>query len=216
MLQVSLQLYTTGLFLRFPVLGEVCCRTRLDCCRSHKTLFEEPVEILVFLLQFLNPFSINVPIPPENIRNIRSNQKHQVFWCFQGVEKWNIGWKLRRKNNSRLINGNAVVCRWFNYSNKLCETYRKPLSWGSLRPIICDFILRSTPMQMLTCEFCEFFQNICFAKHYWLTAPINANEINPFSTSVALLYLLKITKNLGFSDVFRWYRSGTLVKNRLM
>ena len=40
--------------------------------------------------------------------------------------------------------------------------------------------------------------------------------VNPFSTSVPLLYLLKTSENLRFSDVFRGYRSGTLVKNRLM
>ena len=40
--------------------------------------------------------------------------------------------------------------------------------------------------------------------------------VNPFSTSVPLLYPLKTSENLRFSDVFRGYRSGTLVKNRLM
>ena len=37
-------------------------------------------------------------------------------------------------------------------------------------------------------------------------------HINPFSTNVRLLYPLK---NLRFSDVFREYRSGTLVENGL-
>ena len=32
-----------------------------------------------------NPFSINVPL----LYPLRT-----VFWCFQGVLKWNIGWKL--------------------------------------------------------------------------------------------------------------------------
>ena len=39
-------------------------------------------------------------------------------------------------------------------------------------------------------------------------------SLNPFSTNVPLLYPLK-TENLRFSDVFRGYRSGTLVGNRL-
>ena len=30
------------------------------------------------------------------------------------------------------------------------------------------------------------------------------------------LYLLKTSENLQFSDVFRWYRSGTLVKDGLI
>ena len=40
-------------------------------------------------------------------------------------------------------------------------------------------------------------------------------SINPFSTNVPLLYPLKTSENLRFSDVFRGYRSGTLVKNGL-
>ena len=39
--------------------------------------------------------------------------------------------------------------------------------------------------------------------------------INPFSTSVLLLYPLKTSENFWFSHVFRGYRSGTLVENRL-
>ena len=39
--------------------------------------------------------------------------------------------------------------------------------------------------------------------------------INPFSTNVPLLYPLK-TENLRFSDVFRKYRSETLVENGLI
>ena len=39
-------------------------------------------------------------------------------------------------------------------------------------------------------------------------------KVNPFSTNVPLLYPLK-TENLQFSDVFRWYRNGILVENRL-
>ena len=43
----------------------------------------------------------------------------------------------------------------------------------------------------------------------------NIKRINPFSTNVPLLYPLKTTENLRFSDVFRGYRSGTLVENGL-
>ena len=39
--------------------------------------------------------------------------------------------------------------------------------------------------------------------------------INPFSTSVPLLYSLKTSENLRLSHVFRGYRSGTLVENGL-
>ena len=39
--------------------------------------------------------------------------------------------------------------------------------------------------------------------------------INPFSTNVPLPYPLKTSENLWFSDIFRGYRSGTLVENRL-
>ena len=38
---------------------------------------------------------------------------------------------------------------------------------------------------------------------------------NPFSTNVLLLYPLKTSENLCFSDVFRRYRNGTLVENGL-
>ena len=40
-------------------------------------------------------------------------------------------------------------------------------------------------------------------------------KFNPFSTNVPPLYRLKTSKNLRFSDVFRGYRSGTLVENGL-
>ena len=42
-------------------------------------------------------------------------------------------------------------------------------------------------------------------------------NINPFSTNVPLLYFLKTSENRGggVSDVFRGYRSGTLLENRL-
>ena len=38
---------------------------------------------------------------------------------------------------------------------------------------------------------------------------------NPFSTNIPLLYPLKRSENLRFSDVFRGYRSGTFVENGL-
>ena len=38
-------------------------------------------------------------------------------------------------------------------------------------------------------------------------------SFNSFSTNVPLLYPLKTSENLRFFDVFRWYRSGTLVEN---
>ena len=41
------------------------------------------------------------------------------------------------------------------------------------------------------------------------------NVLNPFSTNVSLLYPLKTSENLWFSDVFRGYGSGTLVENGL-
>ena len=40
--------------------------------------------------------------------------------------------------------------------------------------------------------------------------------VNPFSTNVPFLYPLKISENLRFSDVFRGYRSVTLVENGLI
>ena len=39
--------------------------------------------------------------------------------------------------------------------------------------------------------------------------------INPFPTNVSIMYPLKTSENPQFSDVFRGYRSGTLVKNGL-
>ena len=48
----------------------------------------------------------------------------------------------------------------------------------------------------------------------WVT--FTEEIINPFSTTVPLLYPLKTSVNLRFSDVFRGYRSRILVKNGLM
>ena len=42
------------------------------------------------------------------------------------------------------------------------------------------------------------------------------NFLNSFSTNVPLLYPLKTSENWRFFDVFRGYRSGTLVENGLM
>ena len=39
--------------------------------------------------------------------------------------------------------------------------------------------------------------------------------LKPFSTNVPLLYPLKASENLRFSDVFRAYRRRTLVENGL-
>ena len=39
--------------------------------------------------------------------------------------------------------------------------------------------------------------------------------VNPFSTNVSLLHPLKTLENLEFSDVFKGYRSGTLIENGL-
>ena len=39
--------------------------------------------------------------------------------------------------------------------------------------------------------------------------------INPFPTNVSIMYPQKTSENPQFSDVFRGYRSGTLVKNAL-
>ena len=41
------------------------------------------------------------------------------------------------------------------------------------------------------------------------------SQLNTFSTNVPLLYPLKTSENLWFSDAFRRYRSGTLVENAL-
>ena len=41
-------------------------------------------------------------------------------------------------------------------------------------------------------------------------------NLNPFSTNVPLLCFLKTSENRSFSHVFRGYRSGTLVENRLL
>ena len=45
--------------------------------------------------------------------------------------------------------------------------------------------------------------------------PISSSNINLFSTNVQLLYSLKTSENRRFFDVFRGYRSGTLVENEL-
>ena len=39
---------------------------------------------------------------------------------------------------------------------------------------------------------------------------------NPFSTNVQLLYPLKISEDLRFSDIFREFRSGVLAENGLI
>ena len=43
----------------------------------------------------------------------------------------------------------------------------------------------------------------------------DSKVINPFSVNVLLLHPLKLLENLRFSDVFRGYRIGSLVRNGL-
>ena len=50
-----------------------------------------------------------------------------------------------------------------------------------------------------------YFGNVI--KHKW--------NLNSFSTNIPFLHPLKTSENLRFSDVFRGYRSGTLVESRL-
>ena len=40
--------------------------------------------------------------------------------------------------------------------------------------------------------------------------------LNPFSTNISLLYSLQTSENFWFSDAFKGYRSGILVKNGLI
>ena len=48
---------------------------------------------------------------------------------------------------------------------------------------------------------------------------VNFNKeefINPFLPNIPILYSLKTSENLWFSDVFRGYKMGTLGTNRLI
>ena len=47
------------------------------------------------------------------------------------------------------------------------------------------------------------------------TNSISDTEFNPFSTNVPFLHPLNTSENRKFSDVFRGYRSRTLVENGL-
>ena len=50
----------------------------------------------------------------------------------------------------------------------------------------------------------------------WSKIHLNRGSLfNPSSTNVSLLYPLKISENLRFSDVFRGYRSETSAENEL-
>ena len=61
-------------------------------------------------------------------------------------------------------------------------------------------------------------QTMILEQYYASGIHIEINDLlnssfNPFSTNVPLLYPLKTSENLRFSDVFRGYRSATLVAN---
>ena len=51
---------------------------------------------------------------------------------------------------------------------------------------------------------------------FWNIQKLIIAGLNPFSANVPLLYPLETSENLRFSDVFREYRSGTLVENGLI
>ena len=50
----------------------------------------------------------------------------------------------------------------------------------------------------------------------WRVCIYKSKAVNRFSTNVSLLYTLKRSENWRFPDVFRVYRSGTLVENGLI
>ena len=66
-------------------------------------------------------------------------------------------------------------------------------------------------------KFCRLHSQICSTLVEDQTIPIRfILFFNPFSTNAPLLYPLKTSKNHRFSEVFRGYRSGTLVENGLI
>ena len=57
-----------------------------------------------FLMAFVNQFPANVPL--------LYSLKTYVFWCVQGVEKWNIGWKWVKCRSLKVL-------YWVNCSRQI-------------------------------------------------------------------------------------------------
>ena len=66
-------------------------------------------------------------------------------------------------------------------------------------------------------EFSSDLENLPLVNIEWTFSPslFPYDLLNPFSTNVLLLYPLKKSENRRFSDIFRGFKSGTLVENGL-
>ena len=75
-------------------------------------------------------------------------------------------------------------------------------------------ILNGTPAEKYMLKVTD--RNIKLLSWMRSTRIIKASELNPFHTNVPFPCLLKISENLWFSYVSRWYRKGALAWNRLI
>ena len=102
----------------------------------------------------------------------------------------------------------------------IARVFSLPLTWIlSVLSLRIRFIWCITAINLRR-EFCYIAFFTSEYKVIWCFVNVSSSKstmqlLNPFSTNVPLLYPLKTSENQRFSDVFRGYRSGTLVENGL-
>ena len=107
-----------------------------------------------------------------------------------------------------------------NPASGLLQISRKLKKWQRHHNFLHVIVILTCKMLLnaAKCQGCSFY-------HFWvikrkptggkITQSPTQIRVNPFPTNFPLLYPLKASENLRFSDVFRGYRSGTLVGNGL-
>ena len=108
------------------------------------------------------------------------------------VSKFENDIKLPFQYKHKLLPENHQICKNRLINLKISSV--KDKFWIS--KYNCNFLFQRT-----------FLNDVLFLIHKGI--------INPFSNNVALLYPLKTSQNLRFSDVFRGYKSGTSAENGL-
>ena len=92
---------------------------------------------------------------------------------------------------------------------KLCEkAVYTHCCWHNLNLVItaaCRIPIIQNTLDIVN-EVTMVFVKVKFGKYNWL---------NPFLPNVSFLYILKISENKKFSDVFRGYKKGTLKRKGL-
>ena len=122
-----------------------------------------------------------------------------------------------------------LLCIYNGYSSQWMQPFQRPMQELRWRTLLCGYLGKRNSVKIFYKE--EFFKFLCHWKHLWeifasknfvlfILRKIFISDVHVFCWKLILIYF-----QLGFqfytpwkhhTDVFREYRSGTLVENGLM